>query len=345
MLGISVYMSQYDSSYIEQARVAGAEYVFTSMQMPEEDYDKLRPVIKEFFTKCHELKLKVVSDVSPVTFEKLGLANNDFQALQDFGFSAVRLDYGIDDLNLIKQLQKQFTVFLNASIVSPEYLEKLLQSGVDRKKLILSYNYYPHVNTGLSWASFIKRNRAFVKMGVRTQAFVPGDWEYRFPMYEGLPTVERHRGMNSFVAAVELMHEAGVTDVFISDTRARISGLERIVRYQREGIISLKTDFLPEFSEYQNLTLAVRKDQPERIVRLLAPRKKIEPRHQVKISRGAVILQNELAKRYSGEVYLAKVDLPSDPGSNIIGYIMPEYMPLLEQIDEKNKIILNRKLQ
>ena len=93
MLGISVYMSQYDSSYIEQARVAGAEYVFTSMQMPEEDYDKLRPVIKEFFTKCHELKLKVVSDVSPVTFEKLGLANNDFQALQDFGFSAVRLWY------------------------------------------------------------------------------------------------------------------------------------------------------------------------------------------------------------------------------------------------------------
>ena len=340
MLGISVYMSQYDPSYLEQAQAAGAEYVFTSLQMPEEDYDKLRPVIKEFFSKCHELGLRVVSDVSPVTFEKLGLANNDFQALKDFGFGAVRLDYGIDDLNLIKQLQKQFTVFLNASIVSPEYLEELLQSGIDRENLILSYNYYPHVNTGLNWTSFIKRNLAFAGMGVRTQAFVPGDWEYRFPMYEGLPTVERHRGMNSFAAAVELMHEARVTDVFISDTRARISSLERIVRYQRAGIITLKTNFLSEFNQYQGLTINVRKDQPEKIVRLLAPRKKIEPRHQVKISKGSVILQNELAKRYSGEVYLAKVDLPSDPGSNIIGYIVPEYMPLLEQIDEKNKIIL-----
>lgn len=286
MLGISVYMSQYDPSYLEQAQAAGAEYVFTSLQMPEEDYDKLRPVIKEFFSKCHELGLRVVSDVSPVTFEKLGLANNDFQALKDFGFGAVRLDYGIDDPNLIKQLQNRFTVFLNASIVSPEYLEELLQSGIDRENLILSYNYYPHVNTGLNWTSFIKRNRTFAKMGVRTQAFVPGDWEYRFPMYEGLPTVERHRGMNSFAAAVELMHEAGVTDVFISDTRARISGLERIVRYQREGIISLKTDFLPEFSEYQNLTLAVRKDQPERIVRLLAPRKRSSLDTKLKFQEG-----------------------------------------------------------
>ena len=135
------------------------------------------------------------------------------------------------------------------SIVSPEYLEKLLQSGVDRKKLILSYNYYPHVNTGLSWTNFIKRNRTFAKMGVRTQAFVPGDWEYRFPMYEGLPTVERHRGMNSFVAAIELMQEAGVTDVFIGDSKASIKNLQYIVDYQKDNILNIECSLLPQYQQ------------------------------------------------------------------------------------------------
>lgn len=41
-------------------------------------------------------------------------------------------------------------------------------------------------------------------------------------MYEGLPTAEKYRGMNPYVAAVQLIHEAGVDNVFVGDNQASV---------------------------------------------------------------------------------------------------------------------------
>ena len=41
MLGISVYFQDYDENYLKKAAQAGAKYVFTSLQIPEEDYSDL----------------------------------------------------------------------------------------------------------------------------------------------------------------------------------------------------------------------------------------------------------------------------------------------------------------
>ena len=39
MLGVSTYLQEYQPDYLEQAARAGARLVFTSLQMPELDYD------------------------------------------------------------------------------------------------------------------------------------------------------------------------------------------------------------------------------------------------------------------------------------------------------------------
>ncbi|WP_173009698.1 MupG family TIM beta-alpha barrel fold protein, partial [Lactobacillus helveticus] len=123
MLGISVYFRDYDEQYLKEAAKAGAKYVFTSLQIPEEDYSKLDQKLPEFFKLCNDLKLEVIPDVSPVTLERLDIPKNDFKALKEKGFKALRLDYGLDDFKLVKRLQEDFNILLNASVVTPKYIE------------------------------------------------------------------------------------------------------------------------------------------------------------------------------------------------------------------------------
>jgi hypothetical protein len=69
-------------------------------------------------------------------------------------------------------------------------------------------------------------------------AFVPGDALKRFPLYQGLPTLEKHRGMNPYVAAVELMTSYRVTDIAIGDSKAQLSTLQMIYDYMQQKVIN-----------------------------------------------------------------------------------------------------------
>lgn len=53
-------------------------------------------------------------------------------------------------------------------------------------------------------------------------------------------------------------------------------------------------------------------------------------------------MQNILAARYSGEVYLVKHGLPFEARSNVIGFVSPEYVNLFDQINT-NKLKLSMK--
>lgn len=73
-----------------------------------------------------------------------------------------------------------------------------------------------------------QKNNLLKKEGLHTSAFVVGDLVKGFPIYEGLPTVERHRDMNPYIAAIELLHEAKVDNVFIGDSEATVETLKYI---------------------------------------------------------------------------------------------------------------------
>lgn len=343
MLGISVYFKDYNPHYLEQAAHAGAKYVFTSLQIPEEDYSDLDQKLPAFFSKCKTLGLQVIPDVSPATFAKLGIEKGDYQELSRRGFKSLRLDYGFDDFKLIKKLQENFFILLNASVVTPAYLRQARKAGIDLKRVALTYNFYPHTDTGLGWESFKRRNWLLKDEGLITQAFVAGDVLKRFPLYEGLPTVEKQRTMNPYVAAVQLIHEANVDDVFIGDSQASISSLRNIVAYQKKQVLHLPCHLLRDYKDLYGQVISLRADQPENLVRLLLPRKAgVAIKNNNMRRRGSIIMQNKLAGRYSGEVYLAKKNLPFEARSNVIGFIDPSYLPLLDEIEPSNKIVFDQ---
>lgn len=339
MLGISVYLSEYDPEYIEKAAKVGCKLVFTSLQIPEEDTEIVKRNLKYLIQKCNELQLDMMVDISPVTFEKLGIKENDYDVLSKLGIKTVRLDSGFDDFNLIKELQRHFDVVLNASLADKDYIHKAKEAGVKLSKLNLTYNYYPHTDTGLSWMIFKEQNKKLAKQGLITQAFIPGDIEKRFPLYEGLPTVEEQRGMKPYVAGMQLIKEAKVNNVIVGDPKISINSLKELQLYQESGIVTLHCNLDKSAEDLYGKVVEIRKDQPSNLIRLSLPRKEDIPQvNALNRNRGSIVMQNELAKRYSGEVYVIKHSLPFESRSNIIGYISLNELPLLDLITYPDKV-------
>lgn len=343
MLGIYVYLSDYDAEYVKRAAEAGVEYVFTSLSEDTKDQAQFAQNLSALLQQVKQLHLQLVPDAAPAAFQKLGLKENDFAALKSKGFSAVRLDYGFDNFDLIKKISQDFTIFLQASVVGPKYIRAAEKAGLDLHKIILTYDFYPHVHTGLSWDSFKRQNWLFKDAGVRTLAFVAGDVAKKGPLYAGLPTVEGQRGLIPYVAAVQLMHQANVDDVFVGDSRAAIEQLKFIVDYQKKGIVHLKCHLLPDYASLYGQKLKVRGDQPAKLVRLLTPSiPKIPIFHNTAAKKGSIVMENRLARDYSGQIYLLKQDLPFAPENNVIGFLDPEYVPLLDEINADNQLILEK---
>ena len=174
MLGVSTYLQEYQPDYLEQAARAGARLVFTSLQMPELDYDHAKPVLTQVLEQCRELGMSLVADVSPAAFSLLHVAEGDYDALRALGVDTIRLDYGFRDLRLVRDLQRRFRLVLNASVVSDAYLDEAVAEGVRLEDLSFMHNYYPRAETGLSREGFERANELFRRRGLSVQAFVRG---------------------------------------------------------------------------------------------------------------------------------------------------------------------------
>lgn len=343
MLGVSTYLQEYQPDYLEQAARAGARLVFTSLQMPELDYDHAKPVLAQVLEQCHDLGMSLVADVSPAAFSLLHVAEGDYDALRALGVDTIRLDYGFRDLRLVRDLQRRFRLVLNASVVSDAYLDEAVAEGVRLEDLSFMHNYYPRAETGLSREGFERANELFRRRGLSVQAFVRGDAECRFPLYEGLPTLECHRGVASLVATVDLVRTFGVRDVIVGDTRAHPETLRRMGAYLDRGELDVPCHLYEGAEGLYGQRLKSRKDQPGDIVRLLCPRAPgVVADNTIGRARGSIVMENEYARRYGGEVYLVKRSLGARARSNVIGFVDPSYVGVLDHIDAETDIVLER---
>lgn len=341
MLGISTYLADLDTEYLENAAEIGAKYVFTSLHIPEEDFSDIDQKLPLLLETCEKNGLLLVPDVSPVTFEKLGIAAGNMRELSKLGIKAVRLDYGFEDIEQLKQLQKDFYVLLNASVVDREFLTEAKKSGVDFTHLKVAHNFYPKTDTGLSEIYFSELNKKFIDFDLDILAFVPGDKLKRFPLYQGLPTIEKHRGRHPFVSAVELIYKFKITDVMIGDSLAELSTLKMIQEYMDNKVLTLPVCFdRSEDKKLYNQSFSVRKDMAEKVIRLVVPRiPKIAIGKTLMRNRGTITIENQLGGRYSGEIQICKEQLPFSPTTNVLGFIHPDFIDLIDYVDHDTTIL------
>lgn len=339
MLGISSYFKDLDYDYLERASKIGAKYLFTSLHIPEEDLSQLDKELPVFLENCKKFGLELVPDISPATFEKLGVEANDYTALKTLGFTALRLDYGFDDFEVVKTLLNDFELMLNASVVNEQYIIDAKAAGVDFTNISVLHNFYPKTETGLSFKYFDTMNQAFIKHDIKIMAFVPGDRLKRFPLYEGLPTVEQHRQKNPYVATVELIHNYGIADILIGDSKAHDTTLQYMQDYMNDRTMNIPVVLSEQGKETLKEEYTIRRDLSENVIRLLKERVPGIPvlDNNARL-RGSITIENELSGRYSGEIQITKKDFPMDARTNVLGFIHPDFVELVDYIDRDTRI-------
>lgn len=339
MLGISVYFQDLDYTYIKECAKIGVNYLFTSLHIPEEDYSQLDQQLPQFLSICQDYGMEIVPDVSPVTFEKLKIPYGDFQALKVLGFHTLRLDYGFDDIEYIKNLAHDFTLMLNASVIDENVIQNMRDAKLNIQDIIVVHNFYPKTYTGLSEEQFITKNQLFQKYNMKVQAFVCGDKQKRFPLYEGLPTLERHRDMNPYIATIEMIQKYHIQDIFIGDSQVKLETLQMMKDYVDHRILTLKVFLEGPYHYLYNQTIKCRKDHSDYAIRVNTPRVAHVDIFQNTIRRkGSITIDNCLMGRYCGEVQLVMEDLPRDARVNVIGFIHPDFIDALKYIDENTTI-------
>lgn len=176
-------------------------------------------------------------------------------------------------------------------------------------------------------------------MNLETMAFVAGDDILREYIHAGLPTLEKHRGENPLAATLELK-QLGCDHVFIGDGSLTTNMIDCFKNYIKQRTITLHVDEnLPELFNYE---WSNRPDVARDVIRLtegVAANFNTEPETKVSSRpKGTITCDNKLYLRYQGELQITKRDLPADKKVNVLGRVVPQDLPLLNQLGAGQKI-------
>ena len=342
LLGRAVYLTSFDRQRPALERDAGSGApVFISLHISEEFSPDYTRRAEEACRWLSEKGFRVIADVSKKTVQQF--SQPDLVRLaESFGLWALRVDYGLEEEE-IADLARRIPVVLNASTTSPEAAGRLAKNAV---KLMAMHNFYPRPETGLDDDYFRSTTQALRAAGLEVLAFIPGDQDLRGPVHEGLPTLERHRGLPPSVAFVDLAVNFGLDTIFAGDPGVSDRELRRIDRFCREGVMELPAQLDKAWEGLYGRVFTCRPDSPEWLVRFAESREyscrgeTVAPGEALPRVAGSITVDNTNYGRYVGELQLVRKDLPADERVNVIGHVREEYLPLAHCICRGSKFAL-----
>lgn len=344
MLGASIYFStpyEENEKYLREISQFGINYVFTSMQIPEEKNESQLELLKKFISLTNQLGMKLMVDISPETFRKFNISKGDsIEFLKRLEVKCVRVDYGFD-YKEIKEFSDEFEVVLNASTIDEHFYNQGLENGLDFTKLIACHNFYPRKDTGLDKDWVIHKNKILKSFGLKVMMFIPGDAKKRGPVFEGLPTVESHREQSPLVNYIECSENLFTDEILVGDVQISKKELKKIDDFIKDQIITLEVENLSE-SDFVNRVLSNRKDVAMNVVRCVESRtilrrQNVAPDNIAEREIGTITMDNEKYGRYQGEVQIVKRPLEADERVNVIGKVTEDSKELLKYIQAGTK--------
>lgn len=324
--GISIYLStniEMNSEYLLKAKEVNSSFVFTTINMPEEN-DELKKDISKVVELCKKNKMKLIVDINA----------NSKKYIKDYENVYYRIDDGLSNDEIIA-LAKNNYVVLNSTTLDEEDLKYFKLKGVDFSKLYSLHNYYPKVYTGVSLKFLKKRNKIYKKYGLKTMAFIPGNLK-RGPIFEGLPTVEEHRYMDILQASLELI--ANDTDVILlGDLNIKEENWERL-KYLLKGIVPLRINK----NILKNRIFENRRDYSNYVVRNIKRDVILDTIVEIdkNIEKGDILVTDEKGLRYKGDLEIALKNLNKlNDGRRIVASVIDKDKGLLDYLSIINKFI------
>jgi len=351
VLGISIYLGSKkvvdQEAYIRQMRESGFRSIFTSLHIPEDDSSNYEEQLKELGKLALKLEMELMADISPTSLKALGFDWSNAEKLVNWGLTGLRIDYGVPETTII-ELSHKMKIALNASTLTEEALERMRENGLNTDAVEAWHNFYPRPETGIALDDFIEKNKWLKKAGLTVMAFVPGDGELRGPLYQTLPTLEKHREVSPFVGFMELGKCAHVDKTLIGDVGVKEATLKQFNAYQHDEILlhaipveGIDLTMLQRVSGYHKN----RPDSARDCFRSVESRQfaslgeeDIKPYNCVERPTGTITIDNKKYLRYQGEIQITKRDLPADEKVNVIGRVIPEDRSLLQWIKGDQKV-------
>ena len=329
--GLREYTLEKNIQYIKKASERGYEIVFSSAHIQEagQAYRDLQTCIDI----ANEKHMKVSLDISKPAFLQM-------KSLE--GLYALRLDYGFSDQEIVELSQtRDFLIELNASTITSQKFEQLMQMGLNIEHVRMSFNYYPKRHTGHDIAFVRQKVEYFHQYHISVGAFIPSHIGFRPPMYEGLPTIEAHR-MCSLDVAIEELKCIGVDEILFGDAYASDQELDILQMHHIEEIavhFTAVSNLENWYFTYLQNPFSIRIDSNTELLRLHGAKTniKIFPFHAVKREIGDVTIDNMQFLRYQGEINIVLRPLEQDERVNVIGHIRCSNT-VLEKIKEKRMV-------
>lgn len=339
--GLSIYTSLYmEGKRIPDNILNEDNLVFISLHIEEEFSEAYVSNIKKLCEDIENKGVKIVADVSKKTI--LQFRESNLIALaKSLGIWALRLDYGFS-LNEILELSKNYKVVLNASTLSSDWAKALLPNI---ENIFAMHNFYPRPETGLDEEFLFDRTEMLHHLGIKVLAFIPGNLYLRGPIFDGLPTLERHRRLPPSVGFLDMVSRFHMDGVFIGDMGITEYEYSIINRYEKEKIIEIPADLEDEYSFLYGQIFTSRVDSPKEIIRIDESReyatkgKEISPRNCCERSRGSITIDNLKYGRYTGEIQIIKSDLPVDERVNVIGKIKESHLLLMDNVSRGSQFV------
>ena len=343
--GFSVYFGLDNSKeenikLLKDAHNLGFTRIFTSLHIPEANYEVLKAEVKEFFELAKDYDMDIISDISPNTFKFLDLDDMDLKGLRDMGVKTIRIDFGYSEEDIAKMSKNKYgiKIQLNASTITEEFFKKL-----DR----YSPDYDPRIGTGISEECMIKKNSILKEREIKPCAFVQSNNRKRSPLKDGLPTLEYHRGMAVREAANHLF-ALGNTSVFIGDSLPSIEELKELSSLNPEVIeLDIKVKSNDEITlRLLNEVYSARTDEARDAIRasesrLILKEDIIEPYNNVNKEVGDITIDNKNYLRYMGELQILKMNQEKDSRTNVVASILQKDLYLLKYIQGGKKFRFN----
>lgn len=339
--GISIYAGlDYDNeenlALIETAAAMGFKRLFTSAQIPEtSDAETFQYDFLDILTTANINGFEVILDVNAENFSQY-----DTEGI------TLRLDDGFTTQQ-IADLSQRRTIQLNASTVTEEFLDDLLELKANFKNISALHNFYPHPFTGLDTYFFDNQNRILHDLGIKVGAFVPSkDGKRRLPLREGLPTLEDCRNFSTDLSA-RFLAALGVDFIIIGDGQPTQDELQAVAAIQSDEVIFhaqlLSNDLIT--TEILSRQFTRRADVAKSVIRAVEGRQYLKETGEIispeepsiQRSFGDVTIDNENFGRYAGEVQIIQDVLPADGRVNIAAHILDEEIFLMGYLKPRQR--------
>lgn len=382
-LGISVYPDiqpfEEIKQYIELAAKYNCTRLFSSMWSVEGTADEVLSYFTRLIDVAHDNDMQVGLDVNPDCLSNVGASFDDLKIFNDIGVDILRMDlcFGVEkDVKLVNNPYGILIEF-NATIMSGEYINSLIEAGANTNNIITGHNFYPQRYCGMKWEKYLKTNADLKKHDLEITTFVTSHNEPTCGVWDaknGLCTVEMMRDW-TLDEQVRLLLVAGNVDtILIGNACASEEELQKA----NEAIAQIKVDeslpivkimmdfgaptdrFYPQYkirvTPCENISENEREilfdvfphsdvgDASEwiwrsRMARFLRKEIQFKEYDNECFQIGDVVMVNENYKHYAGEVQIVLQPIINDGTRNLIGKVSDRELLMLRLMKDGDVVV------